>query len=463
LEIQEKLNREYARDYGVAHILGYIGKINDAELSENNEYQLSDYLGKAGLELSYENYLKGEKGQERVEVDAQGKVVSVLAKKESNTGNSVVLGMDLNFQKKVYEIMQKYKTESNSRAAAAVTINPQTGEILSSVSLPSYDNNIFTIASKEEFNHAYNNLIQNESKPMINRVIAGLYPPGSTIKPLVASAGLAEGTITPQTTINAPEAILIPNKYNPDIVYRFPDWKKGGHGYVNVYSAVAQSCDVYFYAVGGGWDKIQGLGVEKLKDYFKKYNLGSQTGVDIPGEGSGLVPTPEWKKKVKKEDWYQGDTYHISIGQGNLLVTPLQLVNYIAAVANGGNLMRPHYVSKITDVKGKTIKDQTKNVKKENIISANVIDVVRQAMRQTVTSGTGKSLNNLKVAVAGKTGTAQFENNTSLHSWFVSFAPYDNPQLATVVLFEGGGEGNEVAVPATREILEYYIDNQLNK
>ncbi len=457
ISIDEKLNRQYVSDAALSHVLGYIGKVNDGELKNNSNYSLTDYIGKIGLEAEYEDILKGQKGQKQIEVDAKGDIVSILAEKEPTAGNSINLSIDYNLQKKMYEVLQNYIGQSGARAAVGIAMNPQTGEILSSVSLPSYDNNIFTIKSKEEFANSYNQLINDKATPLINRVIGGIYPPGSTIKPLVASAGLSEGTITPQTSINDPGEILVPNQYDENVVYRFPDWKPGGHGLVNVYKAIAESCDIFFYSVGGGWDKITGLGQKRLEDYFHLFGLGAKTGVDLPSEGEGLVPNPQWKKKVKGEDWYQGDTYHESIGQGDLLVTPLQLVNYISTIANGGNLMTPHYVSKIVDVKGKTIKDQSKQIKKKQIISQNVVDVVREGMRQTVTSGTARSLSTMSVPIAGKTGTAQFENNTSLHSWFVSFAPFDNPKIAMAILFEGGGEGHEVALPATKDILSFYF------
>lgn len=457
LQIEEKINRQYISDSALAPILGYIGKISDEELKQQPVYKISDYLGKTGLELNYEKTLKGIKGQQSVEVDASGKVARVLEEIDPKVGNSLVLGLNYDLQKKTYEILNKYKDSSKSRAAVAITMNPQTGEILSMVSLPSYDNNIFTLKSGDEFQSAYEALLNDPSTPLLDRAINGIYPPGSTIKPTVAAAALSEGTITPETTLFAPEKIEVKHEYDPNITYTFVDWKPGGHGVVNVYSAISQSCDVFFYSVGGGWQDIKGLGIKKINRYFELFGLGAKTGVDLPAENIGLVPDPKWKEKVKKEAWYLGDTYHVSIGQGDLLVTPLQLVNSIATIANGGNLMTPHFVDKITNVKGKVIKDQTRQVKKESIISKAVADVVRNGMRQTVTSGTARSLANMGIEVAGKTGTAQFENNESEHSWFTSFAPFNDPKIATVVLFEGGGEGYEVALPATREILEYYF------
>jgi penicillin-binding protein 2 len=226
---------------------------------------------------------------------------------------------------------------------------------------------------------------------------------------------------------------------------------------VNVYKAISLSCDTFFYAVGGGWDKISGLGIRKMDNYFTKFGLGTKTGIDLTGEVTGLVPTPDWKQEVKKEAWYQGDTYHAAIGQGDLLVTPLQLANTVATIANGGRLIKPHFVNKITDAEGQLVEEVNPEVIDSNFINPEYINVDRAGMRQVVTSGTGRALANLPVAAAGKTGTAQFDNNQQTHAWFTAFAPYDDPQIALVVLVEGGGEGNETAVPVAHDILNYYF------
>ncbi|MBE3141656.1 MAG: penicillin-binding protein 2, partial [Thermoplasmata archaeon] len=325
--------------------------------------------------------------------------------------------------------------------------------ILGLVSLPAYDDNLFARGIQKE---EYDQLLKDPYKPLFNRVISALYEPGSTIKPLVAAGALQDGVITAKTTISDPGVISIQNQYNPAITYNFPDWKPGGHGMVNVYKAIEQSCDIFFYAVGGGWQNIKGLGVDRLNKWYAKFGMGQKTGIDIPGEQDGFIPTPEWKEKTKKESWYQGDTYHISIGQGDLTVTPLQLLNYTAAMANGGTFYKPHLVSKIQTADGQMVKTIAPEVIAKDVVSGENLAVSREGMRLVASAGTGRLLSDLPVPSAGKTGTAQNPHGEP-HSWFISFAPYDNPQIAIVVMVENAGEGHEYALPVTKEILNYYF------
>jgi len=459
VSVEEKATRKYDSQATLAHILGYVGKINDKEYSKlkENDYTMVDYLGKTGLENYYEQILRGKYGKKQVEVDATGKISRILAESEPVSGNNLVLTLDYKLQKKVSQTLEKSFKKAKSPGGSVVALDPRTGAVLAMVSWPSYDNNIFTTKSSKERTSEYQKLATDPNKPLFNRALSGIYPPGSTIKMLVAAAGLQEGIININTYLYAKEAIEIPNKYDPSIVYRYPDWKPGGHGYVNVISSIAKSCDVFFYAVGGGYENIKGLGIDKLYQYFKKFGLGSKSGIDLPNENSGLAPNPEWKEKAKKESWYFGDTYHASIGQGDLLVTPLQLANYVTAIANGGNLMKPHLVWKIQDGEGNVIKEYKKEVKTENLVSRENIEIVRRGMREAVASGTARELRSLPVPAAGKTGTAQFDNNAKTHAWFTAFAPYDNPEIALAVVVDGGGEGHDVAAPIAREILNYYF------
>lgn len=454
--VEESATRNYIENLGLGHILGYIGKLTKEEAEQHKDYALSSYIGKIGLEAAYEETLKGQDGKQSVEVDSNGRIVRVLASQESIPGNNLVLSLDKDLQQKMLGLMQSVVSKKRGKGVA-IAMDPQTGSILGMVSLPDFNNNLFTTAPQEIFLKEYARLSQDPNQPLFNRAIAGIYPPGSTIKPLMAVAGLSEGVISEQTHILDKGEIKVPNQYNPQIIYTFPDWKPGGHGLVNVFTAIAESCDVFFYGVGGGYEQISGLGSAKIQDWFRKFNLGSETGVDLTGENPGLVPTNEWKRKTKGEDWYQGDTYHISIGQGDLLVSPLQLVNYISAIANGGKLLRPHLVSKILDSEGKVVKEIKTEVKNEKLADNHVIDIVKEGMRLAVTSGTARELSDLPVPAAGKTGTAEFDNNKSAHAWFTAFAPFDNPQIAVVVLVEGGGEGHETAVPVAKEILRYYF------
>lgn len=458
ISVEERITREYLLGTPFSHILGYVGKINKEEYEQSKDKggTMLDLVGKVGLENYYQDSLKGENGRKQVEVDATGKISRILAQSDSTPGNNLILNIDIDLQKKIQEILEQALKNTGSPGGSVVALDPKTGGILSIVGLPTYDNNIFTTQSPEVLSSEYQRLTIDPHKPLFDRSISGIYPPGSTIKMLVAAAGLQEKVIDINTHLYAPEAIEIPNKYDPSVVYRFPDWKPGGHGYVNVISSIAKSCDVFFYAVGGGYENISGLGIDRLYKYFTKFGLGQKTEIDLSGENSGLAPNPDWKREAKKEDWYFGDTYHVSIGQGDLLVTPLQLANYVAVVANGGTLLKPHLVWKVQDSEGNVIKEYGREVKSEKVVEDYNLEIVRRGMREAVTSGTARELANLSVAAAGKTGTAQFDNNAKTHSWFTAFAPYDNPEIVLAVLVEAGGEGHEVAAPIAREILDYY-------
>lgn len=441
--------RNYADGEYFSPIIGYAGKINTDELSKNPDYLMTDYIGKTGLEESYEKYLRGVNGKQKVEVDSAGNIKKELGTDPPLNGSDLRITVDVDLQKKIKDALQNKLQETGTKSAAAVAIDPNSGGILAMVNLPSYDNNMFArgISSEE-----YNALMNDPEKPMFNRSVSGEYPPGSTFKPLVAAAALQEGTITPGTTLDCPAAINIGS-------YSFPDWKT--HGITDIRKAIAESVDIFFYAVGGGWQNIPPLGIDRIKKYSLKFGLGKTLGVDIPGESSGLIPDRAWKQNRFGEKWYTGDDYHSAIGQGYGTVTPLQLANYIAAIANGGTVYQPHFVDEIDKNDG-TIKKFEPKMLAKNFISASNLEVVREGMRQTVTSGTAQPLQDLPVAVAGKTGTAQFGNENKMHGWFVSFAPYDNPQIAMAVLVEGGGEGFSTAEPVTKDVYQWYFGDRNN-
>jgi penicillin-binding protein 2 len=446
IKIEKTAIRDYVNGPIFSHLLGYEGKIKKEELKNSQGYLMTDYIGKEGIEKSYEKYLRGAYGATRVEVDSLGNVKKELDTTEPQPGNDLILNVDSELQNKIYEVLNNVLDKTGTRTAAAVAINPQNGEVLASVSLPSYDNNLFT---KGITSQKYTELINNSDSPLFNRAISGEYPPGSTLKPLIASAALSEGTINEETTVDCNGGISIGS-------YHFGDWKAHGGG-IDVRKAIAESCDVFFYSVGGGYNNIEGLGMNRMKKYENLFGLGEKTGIDIPGESDGLIPDEQWKIDKIGEKWYIGDSYHSAIGQGFITLTPLQLVNYISAIANGGTLYRPQIVSQIKKLDGEII-DKSPEVVRSKFISSNIINVVREGMRETITSGTAQSLNNLPVAVAGKTGTAQFGSENKTHAWFVSFAPYDNPKIALVILVEGGGEGSSSAVPATKEIYDWYFN-----
>jgi penicillin-binding protein 2 len=453
--------REYADGNLLSVFLGYTGRVNADEAAVDASYGPTDLIGKLGLEKKYEAQLRGTNGGERTEVDATGRPIKVLASREAVAGNNLVLSLDMGLQRKMAESIQKQMTLSGAKRAAGVAINPKTGEVLAAVSLPSYDNNLFSRGISQT---DYQKLVNDPGQPLFNKVLSGAYPSGSIIKPLGASAALQEGVITQDTTVNDTGQLDVVNPYNNAIHYIYKGWEHSGLGVVNLFSAIARSSDIYFYTITGGFTNFTHyLGIDKLAAYYQKFGLGSRTGVDIPGETAGRVPTPDWKKKFSGETWFTGDTYNVSVGQGDLLVSPLQMASAVAAIANGGTLYVPHFVSAIQDANGKTVSKVSPEVIRKDFVSGQNLSLVRQAMRQTVTNPQGTACcfmdRDVPVAVAGKTGSAETDpnNNVLPHSWFESFAPYNDPQIVTVILLEKAGEGAEYAVPATRETLAWYF------
>lgn len=436
----------------LSHVMGYTGKINEDELKKyGNQYQPIDYIGKTGVEYFWENELRGVNGQKQIEVDALGKERQVINETDAVPGNGLVLTIDINQQIKLEQLLQQELDKIHLQKGVAVVMDPNNGEILAMVSLPAYNNNDFAkgISPQE-----YAALSKDPNQPLFNRVVSGEYPSGSTIKPILAAAALQEGVITANTTVLSTGGLRVGQWF-------FPDWKAGGHGVTDVRKALAWSINTFFYYIGGGYQNFQGLGPERMVHYEQLFGLGAQTGVDLPGEATGFLPTPAWKEKAKGEKWYIGDTYHISIGQGDLLVTPLQVAMYDCVFANGGTLYRPHLVKSIVDGATKEISDVKNDSVRTNFISPSNIEIVREGMRQTVTGGSAQRLQSVPVPVAGKTGTAQWssDKNKLPHGWFIGFAPYDHPQIAIMIMIEAGGEGSTVATPIAQDFLTWYFSS----
>ncbi len=433
----------------LSHILGYTGKINDKELAKyGSQYSLIDYLGKTGIEYSFEDQLKGKKGQKNIEVDALGKEKKIVSQTPPQDGNNLVLSIDYDLQKASEDIVKEYLGRLGLKKASVVVMDPNTGEILTLVSWPAYNNNIFARGIKAE---EYSRFLTDPSRPLFNRAVSGEFPAGSTFKPVMAAAALEEKIINENTSFMSSGGLHI-NQWS------FPDWKAGGHGLTNVKKALAESVNTFFYYIGGGYGDFKGLGIDKMMEYSRLFGLGEITGIDLPNEASGFLPSPEWKEEAKDEVWYIGDTYHAAIGQGDITATPLQVANYTAVFANGGKLVVPHVVKKILDSDNKLVEDIKPKVIRDNFIKAANIKIVREGLRQTITSGSGRALNSLPVEVAGKTGTAQWSSIRKHQAWFTGFAPYNNPEIVITVLLEEGGEGSSVAVPLAGEILQYYFN-----
>ncbi len=447
IQIQRGSKRHY-ENYPLAHIIGYIGKLNQAELADlyQKKYYPSDYIGKTGVEKTYETALRGTFGRKRTEVNATGKEQSVLAEEAPIPGQHVKLAIDLEMQKTLEKIINNSLKASNKDRASGIVMNPNSGEILAMVSLPTFDNNDFSGGISVE---RYKTYIEDENKPLFNRAIGGSYPSGSSIKPAIAASALQEGIITPSTSFLSTGGLWVSKWF-------FPDWQAGGHGVTNVRKALASSVNTFFYYIGGGYKNFTGLGPEKLKAWLEKFGFSRLSGIDLPGENDGFLPSPDWKEKTKNEQWYIGDTYNFSIGQGDVLVSPLQIANMTALIANGGKLMEPHVVKSLIDPVTKKETEIAPRVIRKNFISTQNLDTVRHGMRDCVTAGSCRRLASLPFAVAGKTGTAQWNSNKPNHAWFTSFAPFNSPEIVVTILVEEGGEGSAISAPIAYEFYKWW-------
>jgi penicillin-binding protein 2 len=462
VHIEAQAARHYLLPEQYAPIIGYLGRISpeDLEAGLSDDYDLSDHIGKTGLEYIYESVLRGRKGTVAKEVTAGGRMLDTIAEEPAIPGGNLVLAIDGQLQQALYDQIKSYADAHHLPGGAAVALDPRTGKVRALVSYPSYDPNVFIQGITSDL---YSSLLNDSRKPLFDKAISGEYPSGSTFKLVVASAALQEGVVTPNTTVTSTGGLCINCTGFPD----FPDWKAGGHGVTDVYKAIAESVNTYFYLAGGGtYDKDQreitgGLGIDRIDTYAQLFGLGSSSGIDLPGEATGFVPNPSWKEETKGEQWYLGDTYHVSSGQGDLLVTPLQVALYTMIVANGGTVYEPQLVDHVTDQSGVTTDTIDPVVVRDHIVDASNLAVVRAGMRQAVTSGSARSMGSLSVSSAGKTGTAEIGETGKKHSWYTTFLPYDEPKLVVTVLMEEGGDGTVAALPVAKAALSSFSIDSL--
>ncbi len=439
--------RRYVDGSQFSSTLGYVGKVSKNELGTDDYYYSTDIIGRLGIEAQYEKYLRGEHGRIFFQSSNSTSVDSVI-------GNSVVLNIDYNIQKRLFNELFNVLRDTSYSKAAAVVQDPQTGAVLAMVSFPVYDNNLFIEGLSD---NQFKGLFENKSRPLFNRAISGLYNPGSTIKPLIGLMTLEEKIFSPSDTIKDCIGLTVVNPYNPDDIYTFDNWRLE-YGLFNLKRAIANSCNVYFYIAGGGYGNIKGLGVERIANYLKLALADSKLGIDLPGEEAGFVPTPDWKLAARSESWYQGDTYNVSIGQGDLLVTPLWLNSYISAIANGGILHKPLVAKQILDgSKNILISFEPESLGRLNF-KEEVIREVKNAMLETTISGTAKVLGKLPIKAGAKTGTAEVVKGRTVNSIMTAFAPFDNPEINITVLVEGGTSTNEgLAIRATYGFMKWYF------
>lgn len=464
--------RHYTEGALMAHILGYMGRISPEELPayQARGYLPDDLVGLAGVERSEEETLRGIRGQKHIEVDAFERPVRVIASQEPIPGYNLFLTVDVELQRAVEAALREGMRQAGSKVGVAIVMDPRTGEILAMVSLPSFDNNLFSGGISYEDFAALN---EDPRHPLVNHAISGQYPPGSTFKIVTASAALESNVINRNTRITCEGTYYVPNRFAPDdptLAQPFRCWKESGHGSITVVTALAQSCNIFFGKVAGGFQDFPGLGVERLAAYAAMFGFGEPTGVGLPGEAAGLLPSDQWKRQHYGESWYTGDTYNAAIGQGFVLATPLQMLNAMAAVANGGNLYRPQIVYRVEDTQGNVVRTLQPELIRTLDISPQNMAIVREGLREAAVSGTAYGFWHFPIEVAGKTGTAEYyavddQGNLILdkkgrlptHAWFAGFAPYNNPEIALVVFLEGGGEGSQRAVPVAVEIMRYYF------
>jgi len=464
---------ESVRDYPygrlVSQILGYLLPVPDEEAYRDEGYDpATDRMGSAGVEATYEEVLRGQKGEQVVEKDVLGQVLRVVEERTSPVpGDNVILTLDLDLQEATQDALQQGLGEAVSPRGVAVAMNPQTGEILSMVSLPTYDNNVFVEGVSDSDLERWDDV----HRPLFNHAIQVGVPPGSVFKTVVAAAGLQEGVVTANTQLNCPGRIVIPNKYypnDPGYAQPFYCWNRAGHGPLDVVGGIANSCNIYFYKVGGGFEErdFDGLGVDRIAEYARLFGMGERTGVELPFESPGLVPTSDWKRHTYQESWSTGDTYNLSIGQGFLEVTPLQMLNAINVIANGGTLYRPQIVHHVTDAEGATTQPFEPEAIRDVPVNEEYLALVREGMEGAVAYGTAARRGQIEgVRIGGKTGTAHFCDDIMCgvgyeqpeHAWFTAFAPVEDPEISVVVFLYNGGEGSVTAVPVARSILADYF------
>ncbi|MEA2645908.1 MAG: penicillin-binding protein 2 [Chloroflexota bacterium] len=474
IRLTTELSRHYIEGAAMSHVLGYVGKLDPDEYRDLHDkgYLLDDQVGKSGLEYADEQWLRGTSGQQVVETDAQGQIKARLQTTDPVPGDNVYLSVDIDLQREVVTQLQAGMDAAHKKqggnlglSGAAVVMNPQTGEVYSMVSLPDYNVNEFAEGITTQ---QYQALVDDRRLPLLDRAIGGLYPPGSTFKPVTASAALTAGTINQGSSINCPGRLVRGTT-------TFLCWNTGGHGSQNVVQAIAHSCDVFFYTVADQ------MGDQVLSKFASDFGVGRQTGIDIGGEVKGIVPNSDWKKRYFDEafketgdpawqdsTWYEGNTITYGIGQSYLLTTPLQVLQWTSTVANGGHFLKPQLNNRITGIDGADVRPFAPVLDHDVQAPGQVLAIVREGLREAAqTGGTSGFVWNQAAfknvpSPAGKTGTAQYglpdaKGNFPTHAWYTAYAPAVDPEVAVVVFIEGGGEGSDVSAPTTARIMSYYF------
>ncbi len=461
IKIQSDFERYYPNGPVFSSVVGYVGRVSQSDLASDPKLTADDFVGKMGIEEEYDTVLQGTPGVDIKFADANGNVLGEEQQSASTIGGSVHLTIDGGLQTELYNRIAQELATLNRQVGIGLAINPQTGAVLSLVNLPGFDNNAFTNSASNTAE--IENYLTSPDKPLFNRIVSGQYQPGSTIKPLDGVAALKEGIIAPDQELYSPGYLMVPDPYNSSTPTKYLDWES--HGYINLASALAQSSDVYFYIVGGGSPEyttpplnnsvdygITGLGPSELYDWWATFGLGKKTGIDLPSEAMGFLPTPAWWSTVSTRPWSLGDTYNVSIGQGSLALTPIQLLSYIDAIANGGTIYKPFLNASATPVVSKNLTYLLPQIQQ-----------VQQGMLETVSDprGTAYTMNGLPAQACAKTGSAQVQNNQEENALFVGYFPCTNPQVALLILIENSKAGSLNAVPIAKDVFDWYYNNRM--
>ncbi|MCF7833940.1 MAG: hypothetical protein K9L98_03535 [Candidatus Pacebacteria bacterium] len=432
---------------GFSHILGYVSY---PAKDKSGKFWQTDFIGKDGLEKQYDELLRGENGAKIIETDARGNTHSENIINNPKAGKEIYTSIDSGIQQKLFSIIKDHSEQHSFTGGAGVIMDVQNGEILTSVSFPEFSSEIL---SKGEDKPTINAYFKDKRKVFLDRTKSGLYTPGSIVKPFFAIGALVEGIIDPYKKILSTGTLVIPNQYFPDKPTIFKDWK--AHGWVDMRDAIAVSSDIYFYVISGGFENQKGIGINNLEKYAKVFGIGDPTGIDMPDEKGGVIPSIEWKaKRFPGDPWRLGDTYNTSIGQYGFQVTVLEMTRAVSAIANYGTLPAPHFILNDTE--------KEKNARKIDIdIEKEIYDVAREGMRQVVTNGTATILNVPYVEIAGKTGTAQVGiSKNRVNSWVMGFFPYENPKYAFTIMMESGpATGTANASGVMRQLVDWMQNN----
>ena len=448
LLFENGFQRVYSDGEVFSSLIGYTGLVSPADLERDSGLNFQAVIGKTGLEKFYDQELSGQAGRLIQFRNARGELLGEPETQAPKIGKSLNLTIDGDFQHYFARRFRDGLTALGRTTGVGLAMNPQNGEVLALFNFPTFDNNTFSTPKKNEEREK---LLTSPSKLLFNRAVAGLYTPGSTIKPLVGVAALKEDVVTPEKQIFSPGYLDIPNPFRAGEFTRYLDWRP--QGWVSLTSAIAQSSNVYFYTVGGGFENTVGLGISRLHQWWQKFNLGNLTGIDLPFEANGFLPTPNGKTKLTGEPWRLGDTYNVSIGQGELQVTPIQLLSYISATAADGKMYRPFIASNFNQPA--LITDLSYLLPELREVQKGMIAATESPL------GTAYLLHDLSSSVAAKTGTAQVLNGAQENAFFVGYAPADDPQIAILVLIENSKEGSLNTVPIAKDVLNWYYENRI--